>query len=189
MPRFLLLTPAAGRSAITGLDRQSRRQRQKPCDRHNGATKCVGILRLLRSSSPRSLLVPPRRHAPKPTRSAWMAGSTPARCIAIFRLSSNAGPQRPASAAPAARTRNTDRRRRRSAAAPRGVVVRRQPLREARPNSHAAFEYYTLIIRLPRFSPASNPISACGVFSMPAMTSSCTFSLPAATQDCRSASA
>ena len=48
---------------------------------------------------------------------------------------------------------------------------------------------YTLTIRLPRFSPASRPISAFGVFSMPSITSSCTFSLPEATQDCRSASA
>ena len=31
---------------------------------------------------------------------------------------------------------------------------------------------YTLTIRLPRFSPASNPISAFGVFSRPLMTSS-----------------
>jgi hypothetical protein len=31
---------------------------------------------------------------------------------------------------------------------------------------------YTLIMRLPRFSPASNPISAFGVFSRPLMTSS-----------------
>ena len=37
---------------------------------------------------------------------------------------------------------------------------------------------YTLTIRLPRFSPASNPISAFGVFSSPLMTSSWTFSLP-----------
>ena len=48
---------------------------------------------------------------------------------------------------------------------------------------------YTFTIRLPRFSPASSPISACGVFSRPLMTSSCTFSLPEATQDCRSFSA
>ena len=31
---------------------------------------------------------------------------------------------------------------------------------------------HTLTIRLPRFSPASNPISAFGVFSRPLMTSS-----------------
>jgi hypothetical protein len=31
---------------------------------------------------------------------------------------------------------------------------------------------YTLIIRLPRFSPASNPIRAFGVFSRPSITSS-----------------
>ena len=48
---------------------------------------------------------------------------------------------------------------------------------------------YTLTIRLPRFSPASRPISAFGVFSIPSITSSCTFNLPEATQDCRSASA
>ena len=48
---------------------------------------------------------------------------------------------------------------------------------------------YTFTIRLPRFSPASRPISAFGVFSMPSITSSCTFNLPEATQDCRSASA
>ena len=48
---------------------------------------------------------------------------------------------------------------------------------------------YTFTIRLPRFSPASSPISAFGVFSRPSMTSSCTFSLPEATQDCRSARA
>ena len=77
---------------------------------------------------------------------------------------------------------------------------------EACPPSHSAFgidrghdacavcppyglQIYTLTIRLPRFSPASRPISAFGVFSMPSITSSCTFSLPEATQDCRSASA
>ncbi|MGY4400454.1 hypothetical protein ACVIYL_001257 [Bradyrhizobium sp. USDA 3315] len=51
------------------------------------------------------------------------------------------------------------------------------------------FPAYTFTMRLPRFSPASRPISACGVFSIPLMTSSCTLSLPEATQDCRSASA
>ena len=50
-------------------------------------------------------------------------------------------------------------------------------------------DIYTFTIRLPRFSPASKPISAFGVFSSPSMTSSWTFSLPEATQDCRSASA
>ena len=48
---------------------------------------------------------------------------------------------------------------------------------------------HTLTIRLPRFSPASSPISAFGVFSRPSMTSSWTFSWPEATQPCRSASA
>jgi hypothetical protein len=52
-----------------------------------------------------------------------------------------------------------------------------------------ALPNYTLIIRLPRFSPASNPISAAGVFSRPSMTSSCTLIWPEATQACRSFSA
>jgi hypothetical protein len=43
----------------------------------------------------------------------------------------------------------------------------------ARAPAHpTATEPYTLIMRLPRFSPASNPISALGVFSRPLMTSS-----------------
>ena len=45
---------------------------------------------------------------------------------------------------------------------------------------------HSLIIRLPRFSPARSPISAFGVFSSPSMMSSWTFNLPEATQDCRS---
>lgn len=43
--------------------------------------------------------------------------------------------------------------------------------------------HQTRTIRLPRFSPASRPISACGRFSRPSMTSSCTLSWPEATQD------
>ena len=57
------------------------------------------------------------------------------------------------------------------------------------PRLRIAERSYTFTIRLPRFSPASRPISAFGVFSMPSITSSCTFNLPEATQDCRSASA
>jgi HAE1 family hydrophobic/amphiphilic exporter-1 len=56
-------------------------------------------------------------------------------------------------------------------------------------NDSAGAERYTLTIRLPRFSPASNPIRAFGVFSRPLITSSWTFNLPAATQDCRSLNA
>src|SRR5439155_26753388 len=56
-------------------------------------------------------------------------------------------------------------------------------------NDSAGTERYTLTIRLPRFSPASNPIKAFGVFSRPLITSSWTFNLPAATQDCRSLNA
>jgi hypothetical protein len=195
LPWFLLLIPA-GRPAIAGLGRQSRSQRQQRRDRQNGATKCVGIFRLLQCSPQCSLWVPPRRHGQKHTRSAWMAGSTPALCIAISRISSNAGPRRQASADPAARTRNTNPLHRRSATAPRGGVIRRLPAGRTSPyrvrklpGAYLARRIvgpYTLIIRLPRFSPASNPISAFGVFSRPSMMSSWTFSLPAATQDCRS---
>ena len=48
---------------------------------------------------------------------------------------------------------------------------------------------YTLTILFPLFSPASNPISACGVFSIPSITSSSTLILPDDTQPCRSLSA
>src|SRR6185437_11705353 len=47
----------------------------------------------------------------------------------------------------------------------------------------------TLIMRLPRFSPASSPIKALGVFSSPLMTSSWTLSWPELTHDCRSLNA
>jgi hypothetical protein len=46
---------------------------------------------------------------------------------------------------------------------------------------------YTLTMRLPRFSPASNPISAAGAFSRPSITSSSIFNLPALTHELRSA--
>jgi hypothetical protein len=42
---------------------------------------------------------------------------------------------------------------------------------------------YIFTMRLPRFSPASSPISACGVFSSPVMMSSWTLILPAFTHD------
>ena len=58
-----------------------------------------------------------------------------------------------------------------------------------KPGHDGKWSFYTFTIRLPRFSPASRPISAFGVFSIPSITSSCTFNLPEATQDCRSASA
>src|SRR6266436_5643298 len=62
-------------------------------------------------------------------------------------------------------------------------------LKPGAPTKTMSARSYTLTIRLPRFSPASNPISAFGVFSRPLITSSCTFNLPAPTQDCRSLNA
>jgi cysteine synthase len=50
-------------------------------------------------------------------------------------------------------------------------------------------ERQTLTMRLPRFSPASSPISAAGVFSRPLITSSSTFSLPSLSHAPRSAKA
>ena len=122
LPGFSSLTPSAGWPATTAAAaiRAKNSSAARPAQ---GDTTCAGTLWLWRFLQ-RSFLAPPRRHGQQPTRSAWMAGPNPALCIAIFRISSNAGPRRPASAGPAARTRNTNPLRRRSATAPRGGVIR-----------------------------------------------------------------